>query len=604
MPCRRELPYVGVTALLGGTVQLSRVQVKHFRSFVDLADKGYALDLELSSGMNSFVGPNNCGKSNLFRALALALDPDQPFDQHDDAPSQLNWAYPRVILTFRAAPNELNGTLLRYAHEYEQGVSGKDRTFAREGLIKLAVTYKSGKRQESFLVKGLGARTGSADDPATKKLTRKFWTEVRFVYVHSGESLESLLQGRFRDILHVVLGEHLKSAISDSEILRQQYAAGLQGRLLSALRDHVAQGVGGVFSEIGAVELIPEVPEIAATLANVDVRLSDTAVTSLAGKGTGVRGAVLVAMLRYMADQSKKTMIFAVEEPEAFLHPAAQEALREELDQLAARPNTTLLITTHSPFIVSRTADSRLVELEKTESGRTVVVASREGGTEAAPLLAAMFRDAGLPILIDRALSIPRSARAVVVTEGYTDSQYLQIAAEVTGNHDLIDGLHILAAGGASKVPALTVLTRAATSVPVIVLLDSDPMGRATRDTLGGFGLSDRREILMLHSTLRGKAATRDAEAEDLWPHKLMRRFVDEFGIDEVLSEMERQGDVFHYGLTAVGKGLVVPWLRAQATADDAAKWAHVLEEINSRISKVGIRSEPSRSSQSTDPGP
>jgi len=48
--------------------------IKDFRS---LAGRH---EFDLASGLNYFVGPNNVGKSNVLRAIELALDPDSSYD--------------------------------------------------------------------------------------------------------------------------------------------------------------------------------------------------------------------------------------------------------------------------------------------------------------------------------------------------------------------------------------------------------------------------------------------------------------------------------------------------------------------------------------------
>ena len=115
------------------------------------------------------------------------------------------------------------------------------------------------------------------------------------------------------------------------------------------------------------------------TLSNVAVSLDDIVSTPLAGKGTGVRGGVLVAMLSYLALNATRGMVFALEEPEAFLHPGAQENLRDHLEELAAAAGVSLLITTHSPFIVTSSANGRVFCLAKDKEGRTRVSESARG---------------------------------------------------------------------------------------------------------------------------------------------------------------------------------------------------------------------------------
>ncbi len=58
-------------------------------------------------------------------------------------------------------------------------------------------------------------------------------------------------------------------------------------------------------------------------------------------------------MLRYLAEASKRSLVLAVEEPESFLHPTAQQTIRGDLEALDEHDDVTLMITTHSPFVVS-----------------------------------------------------------------------------------------------------------------------------------------------------------------------------------------------------------------------------------------------------------
>jgi len=52
---------------------LKTLKIKNFRSFWS-DDAKPTVDIELAPGVNYFAGANNVGKSNLLRALALALD--------------------------------------------------------------------------------------------------------------------------------------------------------------------------------------------------------------------------------------------------------------------------------------------------------------------------------------------------------------------------------------------------------------------------------------------------------------------------------------------------------------------------------------------------
>ena len=100
-------------------MKLTHIRIKDFRSFSG------EHDFDVSSGVNYFVGPNNCGKSNLIRALELALDPDAIFGAERDRPAHDQGGKPpitRITLTFGVGESGPEATLLRRAHEYEMAV--------------------------------------------------------------------------------------------------------------------------------------------------------------------------------------------------------------------------------------------------------------------------------------------------------------------------------------------------------------------------------------------------------------------------------------------------------------------------------------------------
>src|ERR1700748_1507211 len=101
-------------------MKLIHIRIKDFRSFSG------EHDFEVASGVNYFVGPNNCGKSNLVRALELALDPDSEYVTERDRPVRgaAVGAPPttRIPLTFQIGNSSPESTLLRYARAYEIAV--------------------------------------------------------------------------------------------------------------------------------------------------------------------------------------------------------------------------------------------------------------------------------------------------------------------------------------------------------------------------------------------------------------------------------------------------------------------------------------------------
>src|SRR4051794_12991846 len=94
-------------------IKLAKVEIKAYRSIAE-AD---GMTLCLAPGMNAFVGPNNVGKSNAMRAVALGFGEDvDGFDLQRDTPANFLWGKPRVTLEFRVEkPTAAEKTLLRRA---------------------------------------------------------------------------------------------------------------------------------------------------------------------------------------------------------------------------------------------------------------------------------------------------------------------------------------------------------------------------------------------------------------------------------------------------------------------------------------------------------
>lgn len=84
----------------------------------------------------------------------------------------------------------------------------------------------------------------------------------------------------------------------------------------------------------------------------------------IANKGTGFKRLLMVAYFEYLAQKTiTKYQIFGIEEPETFLHPGLQNELLESIVSLAE--NSQFFITTHSPVFAGATKKSNIVVVKK-----------------------------------------------------------------------------------------------------------------------------------------------------------------------------------------------------------------------------------------------
>ena len=460
------------------------------------------------------------------------------------------------------------------------------QTYADDHEVRLVTTFTGGGRQTSFQAKGQGASSLAGDSDLHQKLEDQFRSALRFAVIHSGEDLYSLLRGKFREILQLVISDHLSTEMTKAEAARADYLAALQAELLEPLRSRVLERVAGMFPEITVAELVPDVPAVAETLSSVDVQLGDLVKTELKDKGTGVRGAVLVSMLQYLAEQSRRSLVLAVEEPEAFLHPAGQEAIRGHLEDLAMRADVSLLVTTHSPYVISRSAEALLTELRKSPDGATNKAASAPGNESRAHLLGSLYRDAGLARVLERSLEIPAGTKAVVITEGYTDGLFLRQCCEAVGRKDLLDGLHVIAAGRAANVVPQAILAEAATELPVIAVLDHDDSGKAAVEKLKSFNWEPAKRILSLRSW-PGACPDHDIEIEDLLPVESVTTLITKLGDHVALDGTEKCGGTWHYRVSKAWKEEAIASLSSHFAKDDPGGMVWLAEEIWRRAQKI-----------------
>lgn len=568
-------------------MKLTHVRIKDFRSFVG------EHEFDLTSGVNYFVGPNNSGKSNLVRAIELVLDPGARYEADRDRPAPtVGVGQPRVsriTLTFHVGTTTTESTLIRRAKVYEQAVKkGKGgKTYADDGEVRIIASFAGGGRQTTFGARGAGATSLPVESDEHKKLEEQFRRVVRFAVVHSGEDLESLLKGKFREILQLVIGDHLGDALTAAEAARGKYLEHLQSKLLEPLRQQVRDRVAAIFPEVTLAELVPEVPSVERTLSSVDVRLGDVVTTGLSGKGTGVRGGVLVAMLQYLAEQSKRSLVLAVEEPEAFLHPGAQESIRDELGALARRVDVTLLVTTHSPYVISRDPEVLVTEVGKSADGGTSRIRSVSGDSSHADVLGSLYRDAGMASVLDRSLAIPEDCSGVVITEGYTDAVFIQAACAAAGRPELMDGLHVIEAGGAKRTIVQAVLAQSATELPVVALLDYDDNGKRAQSQLEDFGWSKTREILSL-SNWPGKCSHgHSVEIEDLIPQRVSEKIIEMLGETEAVTAKRVCGGSWHYDFSDSWKQLALSELPKLLKPTDTHDLVWLAEKLNERLDRV-----------------
>jgi len=284
---------------------LKKVEVKNFRSLWD--DGSGTTDFEFGENLNQIVGPNNCGKSNVLEFIRLALDDTQgnQFDFSKDLPVALSWGDSYITLTFQLESNSgTEKTVKKYAKQYEKSVEGvTEETYADSGLIKLTTQYSksddgSVTRDQFIQARGTGFRRGKKE--RLDYVLEKIYFNLKFVFLKSGQNLTALLESAFSELLNEILETSLSEEFERVQKLRKEYISDVQDNLLKPLSEHVSKEVGGIFPQIKGTEIVPKVRTIDEIISEAEFHVEDIAKTILERKGTGVRGSLLLSLLRYI----------------------------------------------------------------------------------------------------------------------------------------------------------------------------------------------------------------------------------------------------------------------------------------------------------------
>jgi putative ATP-dependent endonuclease of OLD family len=145
-------------------------------------------------------------------------------------------------------------------------------------------------------------------------------------------------------------------------------------------------------------------------------------------RGSGVRRLILLNFFRAEVERareasSKRAVIYAVEEPEASLHPDKQRMLIAALGAMSELDQTQVLLTTHSPGLASELPIESIRFVRSDESGHPRVL-------EGEAILPAVAETLGVTPDPSRAL------RVLVYTEGVHDVNFLRSMSRVLREAD------------------------------------------------------------------------------------------------------------------------------------------------------------------------
>lgn len=333
-------------------MKLIKFSVRNYRSILE------AYKLSLGS-YTVLVGPNNEGKSNIVRALALSL-------------AVLTRS--RVYRRTRRSPARYLRTGFRFDYEWTRdfpiSLQQRNPTGRSECNLELELTtvdFTNFREQVGVnLSTNLNVKLGFGPEdvsieilmkgPGKKVLNDRRDKVTEFIKTHIASEYISALRPpeMALEIIDNLLQQELATLENDCNYQRllgnlQELQRPVLENIATKLKTTICEFIPGVKNIYLSNEQLSQ-----AFRSSANIIIDDGAQTDLSSKGDGIISLTTISLIKHVSEAGlgDKSLILSIEEPESHLHPEAIHGLRQVLKDISNKQQ--VIITTHSPIMVER----------------------------------------------------------------------------------------------------------------------------------------------------------------------------------------------------------------------------------------------------------
>lgn len=342
-----------------GQMEIVAITVENFRSITS------AKRIPLSD-YTVLIGPNNEGKSNILKAVSIAmhtLEQWRPrrislgegriaFAQPDKRYRSYNagYAWSRdfpINLQSKKSCNKTSDVTI----EFKLSDSEVD-DFVREigsnlnGTLPIKISYGRDEFDIAISKPGRGYKT------LNKKTTRiaNFVSQrLNFDYIPAVRTA-----GKAEDVVKKLVWEELRQIEEDEKyVSAMKVIEELSQPVLMRLSLAITNTVSSFLPSVKRVSLkIPSSNNSDMLRRVIKIEVDDGVMTDIDQKGDGVQSLVALGLMRHVSETQNRRYnnIVAIEEPESHLHPRAIRDLRDVVIKLSEKGQ--VLVSSHSPLMI------------------------------------------------------------------------------------------------------------------------------------------------------------------------------------------------------------------------------------------------------------
>lgn len=469
-------------------MKISRVHIENYRSIksLDFSPNNYC----------ALIGENNAGKSNILKAINLVLGETWPTDRTftEEDFNEYNTANDIVIQVF------FDEVVEEWHNNHKCEVAGfelRGKAYKRQVKTKPAGTlvvnfvcidtngkvckypatpYKQGERYSGQYYE--------------LKVTKERREKIPFIYVdvmrdynrQDPSNRWSILRRLFNDINTSLSSDKTTVTVDTPEgkkkltrkqafelKIKEAYGFLQTEQFLeieNKIRDNSLEQMGIDPAE-GDIAIRFDTYDSMNVFKNLQLYVDQMGISTTADMvGAGLQSAIVIAIFRTYEEIKKEGAIFAIEEPEVYLHPQKQRYFSNILSRLGAQNQ--VFITTHSPTFVRLYESENICIIRRNNTnGTTAKLCKRDD------IISSEKQALKLENYFDNQRNEMFFAKGIVLVEGATEKFAFPYAGRLLDIDIDRYGISVIECGGKGNLLTFAKVA-SAFEIPYVVVADDD----------------------------------------------------------------------------------------------------------------------------------
>jgi putative ATP-dependent endonuclease of the OLD family len=352
----------------------------------------FEIDLQTQSAkLHAIIGPNSSGKSSIFYALDTFFGKTRKLG--DEYFNDKNIEKPVIVeITFAGIIPEVKDWHRENCQNIKAQSNGK--TEQTTGELTMAVVWIGGDsrtRYEYIRKDGGYHKTGTKGGIKDSDFYQPLLPKYRLISADSrlGDQADPGKNELILDLIDdiIVSTERPRSAVSKirrklgelTELVQRETAADQSNwKEIAELEQEISAGLGPITASDPQVRLQIQdnIPQLRDIFIKGKIEIEDGTELDFSQHGLGIQRTFMASVLRVWCERighkaDYQDYVFAIEEPELYLHPHATRSFITTLGGLAKHDQ--VLFTTHSSEFVNRVSLDNVIRVQREQSLRKII---------------------------------------------------------------------------------------------------------------------------------------------------------------------------------------------------------------------------------------